>query len=372
MIKHFGGGVVLAVALMLPGGGAVAQTAADDIKTEIESGLIATPQQRAQYYVKNKDWNKLLAHAQQWTTNFPGEAQAWQYLGTARKSLNKTTEALDAFVRAWELSDKKNFRIIEDIADSYTAVKEWNKAEDSYATAVSLRPRRATLWIKWADSILYSQQYYSWREDAARALKKALSLGYANDYERWRQYAVLLDEGEKKDIDEIYNAYRHVTRLKVKDVDAWRRLYEIETERQRPEEVEKIVGILFRIDKNDPYANLHYGLLALDGGQFPRARKHLEIALAAEHLSAARRSEIYMILGDIERPPDTALGYYKKAVENDLSNIPAWEQAIVMLRGLNRRQQAQAVEEQLLAVERKISRKEELTTADASELLGAQ
>lgn len=338
-----------------------------DVREELETGIIATPRQRAELFVENEDWEKLAAHARKWTREFPGESEAWRYLGRAHRERGEPQAAVDAFSRAWELSDKKNFRIIESIGDGYAEIKEWESAEAAYRAATKLRDRRAELWAKLAD-VLFLARQPGWREDAARALKKVLSFGqYVNDHARWRQYAEILDVLDA-DLEQQYVAYRHVVRLKVRDIPAWERLYEIEETRGNDERTEKIADNLFRLDRKNAVANLHFGMRALDGGQRARAVEHLNIALENEEIPAARRSRIYAALGDIHRPA-AALQFYRDAVRSDPANITAWERAIVILRGQGRRAEAQKVYEELLAAERKLKRKGALSSADAPALL---
>ena len=347
---------------------AAASAQDENVREELETGLIATPAQRANIHLQNEDWEKLGAHARKWVHEFPGESEAWRYLGRAHREQGEAQAAADAFSRAWELSDKKNFRIIESVGDAYAEIKEWERAEDAYRDALKLRENRAALWAKLADAI-FLRRAPGWREEAEKALQKVLSFGqYINDHGRWRQYAEILDAVDAEN-DKKYAAYRHVVRLKVRDAPAWERLYEIETARKNDKELEKIARILLRLDSQNPVANLHYGLRALHGGQRTKAIEHMNIALQNGDLPAPRRSRIYTALGDMHPEPARALPFYRQAVESDPSNIAAWEQAIVMLRGLNRRAEAQKVYEQLLAAERKLKATGTVARADADALL---
>lgn len=343
----------------------------NNVREELETGLIATPRQRAELFARNGEWEELAAHARKWTREFPGESEAWRYLGRAHRERGGAQAAVDAFSRAWELSDKKNFRIIESIGDAYADIKEWGEAEDAYRAAAKLRVRRGELWAKLAD-VIFLRRAPGWREDAAETLKKVLSFGqYVNDHGRWRQYAEILDALDA-DLEKQYVAYRHVVRLKVRDIPAWERLYEIEEARGRGERTEKIASNLLRLDRQNAVANLHFGMRALDGGQKKKAIEHLNIALENEGLPGPRRSRIYAALGDMHRRPAEALRFYRDAVKSDPANIAAWERAIVMLRGLNRRAEAQKVYEELLAAERKLKETGALSPADADALLKTQ
>lgn len=365
---------VFAAVLCMAGAAAFAQTPAAseetrniDVSEELESGFIASPEERADYYLKNENYEKLLTHAKKWTENYPGDSNAWNYLAQALRAKNQIVESADAFNRAWELSNKRDFRIKESIGDIYFQEKEWEKAVDAYKAALELNDTRPSLWEKYTDSVLIAQPP-AWRSSAAAGLKKMLSFGeYVNNAERWRQYTDIL-EMLNTDIDTLYSAYRHIVRLTVRDIGAWERLYDIETERGHEGEKEKIVRILYRIEPENALANLHYGLDTVKKN--PRdARKYLEIALKGEKLSETRRAQIYVIFGDMEKSPASALRHYQTAVQHDPANIGAWEKAIVRLRSLGRRYHAQKVYEHLLQLERKIQRKQEITPIDAEILL---
>ena len=336
-----------------------------DVREELETGLIATPKQRAEIFARDKQWEKLGAHARKWTREFPGESEAWRYLGRAHSEQGDAQAAANAFSRAWDLSDKKDFRIIEAVGDSYAGIKEWERAEDAYRAALKLREGRAALWAKLAD-MLTLRRGPGWRQNAAAALKKTLSFGqYINDYDRWRQYAEVLDAINAPP-DEQYLAYRHAVRLKVRDIPAWERLYEIEEVRGNTENVEQIADNLLRLDRQNPIAHLHFGVRALEGGLRSRALEHLNIALQSDELPGPRRSRIYAALGDMHPNPAEALPFYRKAVGSDPSNFAAWEQAIIILRGLGQRKEAQEATEQLLSAERKLKKNGVLSPKDAS------
>ena len=372
-VKFFSSARVVAAVFSLACAAASAQTPDApkeidvDVSEELKSGFIASPEERAEQYIKSEDYGNLLLHAQKWTKNYPGDSNGWNYLGRALREQNDIKGSADAFGRAWELSDKKNYRIIESIGDIYYQEKEWENAEDAYRKAVELREARAVLWEKLAESIMKARAP-AWKSEAAAALKMLLSFGeYVNDPKRWRQYAEILDL-LNTDTNTLYRAYRHVVRLTVRDIGAWERLYDIETERGKEGEKAKIVRILYRLSPDNAIANLHYGMEVLD--THPRdARKYLEIALKSDKISGARRAQIYVIFGDMEKYPARALENYRQAVVSDPANLGAWEKAIVRLRNLGRRRQAQAAYEKLLAVERKIQRNEKISENDAVILL---
>lgn len=363
--------IALAVLTLTLSSAALAQSAAGDVKEEMETGLIATPQQRADKFLKEKDWAKLLAHARKWTREFPGESRAWQYLGQALLEQKNKSGAGDAFARAWALSDKQDFRIVEGLGDYYVTEKQFGKAEDAYRTALELRQQRAALWHKLAHVIFVGRRE-GWQSATAEALKQVLGFGqYVNDYDLWRRYAEILDVlGE--DDDERYLAYRHVARLKVRDVDAWEKLYDIEIRRGNDEEVEKIAKILLSVNPQNAIANLHYGRKALAVRQDAKALDHFQIALASEQITGEQKSRIYMTMGDMHLQPADALPFYKNAISSDPANLAAWEQAVVMLKGMNRRAEAQTVYEHLLTVERKLKNNISPTQADAQILNGIQ
>lgn len=338
-----------------------------DVSEELESGFIASSEERADHYIRKEEFGKLLAHARKWTKNYPGDSEAWRYLGVALREKDDVAGSADAFDRAWKLSDKKDYRIKEGIGDIYFKIKEWGKAEDAYRTAIALRGDRARLWEKLADSIILARGA-GWKVSAAAALKKMLSFAeYVNDRGRWREYADVLDLLEA-DADELYRAYRHIVRLTVGNIPAWERLYVIETERGNAGEAEKIAGILRRLDPQNPAANLHFGMRDLESNP-AAAKKYLSTALESGKLSGRDSARIYVIFGDGEKSRAESLSYYKKAVESDPSNLGAWESAVVRLRSLGRRKKASAAYEGLLSVERKLARGEEIVAEDARVLL---
>ena len=344
---------------------------ANNVREELESGLIATPSQRAEHYLKNEEWDKLLAHATRWTRDFPGESTGWHYLGQAMQAKKNQKGAADAYNRAWALSDRKNYRIIESIADLYVGEKEWSKAVDAYKIAVKLRPRRAVLWEKLTASLFFrAGEPGSWEPEAAETLKKTLTFGqYVNSYELWQRYAFLQD-GIGKDEEEQYRGHWHVVRLNPNDIPSWERLYELEKARGNVKESVEIIERLSRLDSKNAVANLHYGLIAAKGGRKVKADEYLNYALQDERLSPSRRSRIYMILGDLRPAPLDALKYYRQAISAEPTNLLAWEQAIIMLRGSNQRRLAQASYEELSVVEGKLSRNLPVTEADAQVILG--
>lgn len=351
--------------------GVHAQSSQNDVREELESGLIATPRQRAEHYLKHEEWDKLLAHATRWTRDFPGESTGWHYLGQAMQAKKNQKGAADAYKRAWALSDRKNYRIIESIADLYVSEKEWGKAVDSYKIAVELRPRRAVLWEKLTASLFFrGGEPGSWELEAAETLKKTLTFGqYVNNYKLWQRYAFLQD-GLGTDEEEQYRGHWHVVRLNPDDIPSWERLYELEKARGNTEESVEIIERLSRLDKTNAVANLHYGIIAAKGGRKVKADEYLNYALQDDRLSSSRRSQIYMILGDLRSRPLDALTYYRQAISAEPSNMTAWEQAIIMLRGSNQRKLAQASYEELILVEGKLSRNLPVTEADAQVILG--
>ena len=343
----------------------------DNVREELESGLIATPSQRAEHYLKNEEWDKLLAHATRWTRDFPGESTGWHYLGQAMQAKKNQKGAADAYNRAWTLSDRKDYRIIESIADLYVSEKEWSKAVDAYKIAVKLRPRRAVLWEKLTASLFFQGgEPGSWEPEAAETLKKTLTFGrYVNSYELWQRYAFLQD-GIGQDEEEQYRGHWHVVRLNPNDIPSWERLYELEKARGNVKESVEIIERLSRLDGKNAVANLHYGLIAAKGGRKAKADEYLNYALQDDRLSPSRRSRIYMILGDLRPAPLDALKYYRQAISAEPANLLAWEQAIIMLRGSNQRRLAQASYEELSVVEGKLSRNLPVTEADAQVILG--
>ena len=343
----------------------------DNVREELESGLIATPSQRAEHYLKNEEWDKLLAHATRWTRDFPGESTGWHYLGQAMQAKKNQKGAADAYNRAWTLSDRKDYRIIESIADLYVSEKEWSKAVDAYKIAVKLRPRRAVLWEKLTASLFFrAGEPGSWEPEAAETLKKTLTFGqYVNSYELWQRYAFLQD-GIGQDEEEQYRGHWHVVRLNPNDIPSWERLYELEKARGNVKESVEIIERLSRLDGKNAVANLHYGLIAAKGGRKTKADEYLNYALQDDRLSPSRRSRIYMILGDLRPAPLDALKYYRQAISAEPANLLAWEQAIIMLRGSNQRRLAQASYEELSVVEGKLSRNLPVTEADAQVILG--
>lgn len=366
---------VLCAVCVLSAAAAAAQTSAPapeeidiDVSEELDSGFIASPEERAEHYIKNEEFGKLLGHAKKWTKNYPGDDGGWHYLGRALREAGDIGGSADAFNRAWELSDKRDYRIKESIGDIYFQIKEWEKAEGAYRAAAALREDRAVLWEKITDSVLLARAS-GWQLAAARALKKMLTFGaYVNDGKRWRQYAELLD-ALGSDAENLYRAYRHVVRLTVRDIAAWERLYDIETARKNDSEAEKIVRILYRLNSENPVANMHYGMQLLRA--HPKtAQEHLKTALASgEKLSEKRRAQIYIILGGLEKSSAAALAHYRNAIKHDPANIAAWDEAITRLRSLGQRKKAQKAYERLLAVERKLKRNEKIVAADADVLL---
>ena len=347
---------------------AAAQDVSSDVIEALETGVIATPMQRANIYLESEDWDKLLAFAQKWTAEFPGESEAWRYLGIAHKGRDESQPAADAFLRAWELSEQKDVRIIESVGDSYNEIKEWELAENAYRKAVALHPQNAALRTKLAD-MLWILRPPGWESEMIEGLEIALGSGeYVNDLNRWQQYAAVLDIAGA-DFATRYTAHRHVVRLDVKNVAAWETLYDIETARQKTKDADKIARMLARINPKNPVANLHYGNSALEEGRTEKAVEYFQVALEDDKLlTGARRSQIYTILGDTLSSPARALSFYRDAVESDPSNFAAWEQAVVMLRELNRRAESQTVFEQLLAAKRRFNDTGEVAP-DAAQLL---
>lgn len=361
--------VMLSVAAALSFG-AHAQAPADNVREELESGLIATPHQRAEYYLKNKEWDNLLNQSLRWTRDFPGESTGWDYLGRAKQAKGDNTGAADAYRRAWALSDRKNFRIIESIGDLYVGEQAWEQAVESYEVAVELRPRRAVLWEKLSAATFLAQGEPGWERKAAKVLKKTLTFGqYVNDYDLWRRYAVLQDVLEDNE-EEQYRGYWHSVRLKPDDIASWERLYELEKARGNEKESLEIIERLSRLDRTNAVANLHYGLIAAKAGRRQKADEYLNHALKDSRLSASRRSQIHMTLGDLRQRPADALKYYRSAIEADPTNTLAWEQAIVMLRSSNERARAQAAYEEFVIVEGKLERNLPVTVGDAQIILG--
>ncbi len=355
-------------AAQTPDNSAPSETAPEDVREELETGLIASPKQRAEYYVETKNFQRLLPHAQKWSSDYPADPDAWHYLGLARREEGDNAKAAAAFDFAWQLSGKKDFRARENIGDLYAEIKDWAKAEDAYRDAAALRQRRAVLWAKLSEAIILARRP-GWEQSAVDALKRTLAFGqYVNKPELWRKYAEIL-ELQKAPAKERYQAYRHVVRLQVKDTATWERLYDIEKERGNDKEADKIVRIISRIDPANAVANMHYGLLALDGGNLKRARSYLDGALSGDSVAPERRSQIYAMLGGLIPSASESLTYYRKAVESNPANIGAWEQAIIRLRNLGKREQAQAAYEQMRKVERKLKRNEELVPEDTGAIL---
>lgn len=333
--------------------GVGAQQTDTDVKEELESGLIATPLQRAEYYLKAQEWGKLRAHVKKWVRDYPGESNAWRYLGLAHKQAGETTEAADAFVRAWELSDRKDYKVVEDIGDVYMQTEEWVKAEAAYRQATEIRSARAELWYKLSRAIM-ARPFAGQAQVAAPVLEKTLLFGqYVNSYELWRQYAEVLDE-IGLDTDAQDNAYRHVVRLNPGDIAAWERLYEIARMRGSEYEVKKIIKKLFRLDAQNVYANLYYGKRALKFGRDAKAREYYGVALQSRGVSDGQRSEIYLALAETNIKPAEALVFYQRAIVNDPTVVLAWQRAIVILRSSGRRKEAQQYHEALGVVERRI------------------
>ena len=364
---------ILIILMLLAPAGANAQNNGDtkniDISDELATGIIATPKKRAEFYAKNEKWKELSAYSQKWVKDYPGDSDAWNYYGQSLDREGKTVDAVDAYSRAWELSNKKDFRIIENIGDSYSGIKEWGKALDAYHIAVNMRPRRAELREKLVNSINYNR-HEGWQDDYISALKKLLTFQeFVNKLEYWRQYAEVLDIIDN-DIEEQYQAYRHIIRLKRDDINAWERLYEIETTRENSQEAEKIVTTLWQLDRNNPMANLHYGKIELDKKNLKKATNYLQIALAGDDaLDDVLRSKIYFELGRLSKSTPAALDYYKKSIRADIANIDAWKKAIIILRNTRRHKAAQKALKEMIEVKRKIAAQKALTPADAKTLL---
>ncbi|MGU9951945.1 MAG: tetratricopeptide repeat protein [Gammaproteobacteria bacterium WSBS_2016_MAG_OTU1] len=362
-----------------------------DICEELETGIIASREQRAVIYLEKEEWDKLGEIAQRWTNDYPGEAKAWNYLGLSQQGAGKAKEAIDSFFRAWQLTGQKDFRIIESIGDSYSEIKEWNKAKTAYETTIELRPDYPILWRKLASTMenisathelstnvegVFDENTIKARkkliEEVIRIYKKTLTFrDYYDEYNLWEKYILLLEVIDG-DIDEKYLVYRNITRIKKTNISAWERLYEIETTRDNLDEVRKIADILFRIDSKNPLANLLYGKLALENNLHKKAREYFEIGINHNSVSPKQRANIYISLGDLETQPQRALPYYRDAAISDPANTAAWEHVIVMLRGLNRRADAEKIFHGLRAVEFKLKKKITPTKEDAQPLLALQ
>ena len=368
---------------MLIGGAAVAQDnksapAADEVREELDSGIIANPLQRAQIYLKARDWPRLYRHATKWTADFPGETRAWRYLGLALDGLERHSEAADAHLRAWELSDKKDHRIIARIGDSYMDNGEWNKADKSYRKALSIRPQRAEFWAKLAH-IALQRRHPNWRQDAQIVLKKVLTFGeYINQVERWLQYAIFLDEtaqetGEPLDSAEERRVHRHIVRLDKQRVDSWYRLYDIENAvADNDAVVDKIVQVLHKIDPGNPISSMQYGHEALAKGKNKKAKEFFQQALLHGRVINIQRAEIYMIFGDLEKNPRKAIEHYQQAALHDNGNRAAWENVIVILRGMRRYRAAEQVQTAMETVLRKVSQGKAVPPEYLQALSGAQ
>ena len=340
----------------------------EDVRVEMETGLIATPPQRAAIYFQRQEWQKLAEHARQWVSDYPGESAAWNYLGLAQQGEGKTKDATDSFLTAWKLSDKTDHRIIESIGDSYAKIGQWQDAESAYATAADLQPHRGDLWRKLATASLQLPGD-EWTKKAAAALKRTLTFDdYIDDFGLWQRYAAALEQSGAG-LDDKYLAYRHILRLQPNLISAWERLHQIETARGRDDEVEKIVEHLYRLDTDNVVANLHYGDEAMRKDHPKEARHYYEIGLRHPGVTGERRSKIYMALGEMQETPGRALSYYRDAAIHDPANTAAWEQVFAILKGAGRRREAEKVYAGLLSIKRKLKNDRVLSDDDTAALL---
>lgn len=360
----------LGAALVLFTAAAWAQSAGEvDISEELETGIIATPAQRARAYDKEGNWARLKEVSERWAREFPGESAAWQYLGKALQKLGEDGPAARAYSRAWDLSDQKNPHMMESAGDLYSRAEEHDKAEAAYRAALSVQPGEPRLWWKLTDAVL-ARRGESWRQDAIDALRHVLAFEeYKDSHKRWRQYAEILDQTGAP-LDEQYLAYRQTARTHPGDIAAWERLYEIESARENHEEAGKIARRLLKLNPGNALANLHYGVLEIRSGSREKARRYLDAALADPTLSPRRRSRVHLALGDLHRDPAKSLSYYQQAAADDPANVEAWEKAIVILRAQGRRREADALYDRLLEIEAKIKDSEPIQPGDAAPLTG--
>lgn len=122
-----------------------------------------------------KDWEGLLAHAQQWVKVAPKNAAGWFHLGFAHSRLNQWAKTVDAFQQTLRLNPK-DADAWYNLGLAYSKLDQLAKAVDAYQQALRLNPEDANEWV--ALGIVYGK-LNQW-EKALNAYQQALQLDPEN------------------------------------------------------------------------------------------------------------------------------------------------------------------------------------------------
>ena len=305
------------------------------------SGILESDLSKARGLQSRRDWQGLQVHAARWTRKEPREWRAWRFLGEAERELGRLGRAVDAFRRAEQARPPLRGGGREGDDDALlVAVAELEErdgrlldAENSYLRALRVRPGNTETWRKLSDlRTRMAEDDPLRRAKAAETLATVMSFPVnVNDYERWRQYAELLDALERGEAAK--EAYQHAVRLRPTDAGARERIVLIDLNAGRKEAALAGMRDLLRVDANNVVANAYLGERQLAEGFVEEAKAHFQKVAAAHAGDADARATAYSHLIGLAETRAEKLQLHKAVLRVDPTLWDSWDYVIVQTRG---------------------------------------
>lgn len=175
-----------------------ARTPAEDSTVSWQTKALALESQ--------KDWEGLLAHAQQWVNAQPKNAHGWLNLGVAYDNLEQSAKAVAPFQQALRLGPE-DANTWNNLGLVYFRLKQWAKAVEAFQQVLRLDPEHAYAWYmlgrtyamldQWAKAVDASQQALRLNPEHV-ATRTSLGLAY---YGLGLTYAAM---GRRDQVMEVY------------------------------------------------------------------------------------------------------------------------------------------------------------------------
>lgn len=310
-------------------------------------GTLYTTKQKAILLVGQENWIELEKTAAEWIKEEGANWESWYYQGLAQLNLNKPEQAVKSLSTAFKLSPQQNDKLLLTIADSYSALGEWVKAERTYRELLQHRPHHYEIWNKLR---LVLEKYLTTVPEApvevergiVEVLKKQLAFAtYINDYNLWLRYATLLVKLDEQ--AEARTAYSHVLRLNPRNLQAVEWIFGYDVKHADEEKLKKTMRHLRLLAPDNPILHVYLAEIALAEKNKRRAREHYQTVITNKGYPpqhAVALTGLGNLSGTGPAAQAAAMDYYKRAIQIDPTHLPAWQGIGAILRAQNRNEEA--------------------------------
>jgi tetratricopeptide (TPR) repeat protein len=190
----------------------------------VKPGLAAPAKERSQgawlaraaELEEKKDWPGLRDWSLAWTKSEPRNEDAWYGLGEAYYSLQRYSDAIEAYRQALRINPDDTVAW-NNLGAAYDGLQRYSDAIEAYRQALRIKPDYADAWNNLGAAYNGLQRY----SDAIEAYRQSLRIE-PDDAKAW--YNLGYAYGDLQRYSDAIEAYRQALRIKPDDADAWNNL----------------------------------------------------------------------------------------------------------------------------------------------------